>query len=319
MPHGYYAVKKEAYLMHAMRLGRAAGSLIVASLAAACSGTDMATLPPGSQTSTTATAAAQFNHMGDSVLAAGGSASDAAPFYGAAGVIGESPNVGSVSMSIDGSAITMNAVAVAMAINAGPVIACPVPPTSSGSAAPFVCPWGVPALTRTLFAWSPSAPTRIVELVATSDTGAIGTPVPLMLPGGSATPVGVGTSAGAMGDTSSLRAALTRPIPAHLEYRDSTHVWWGISGTQTNAAKPTGGSCPLPPTAASSAARPGALPAMKCQLATFAFAFTGVAAAPPVPMRGNAGVTGTHAVSLAGATLTGLYFTLMFPVPTTTP
>src|ERR1039457_204347 len=167
----------------------AAGAIFVAGLAVvACS--NALTSPAPAPTSTAA--AAQFNHMGDSVLASGGSASDAAPFYGAAGVIDQSPNVATISVSIDGAAVSMSAVAVAMEVFGGPMIACPVPPVGSGTAAPFVCPWGIPRVTRTLFAWTPAKPTLIVTLVASSDTGSIGTPIPILIPG-TATAGGVGT------------------------------------------------------------------------------------------------------------------------------
>ena len=275
--------------------------------------------PATSTTTTTAAAAVQFNHMGDSVLATGGSASDAAPFYGAAGVIGESPNVATIPVSIDGHAVSMSAVAVAMEVVGGALIACPVPPIGSGTAAPFVCPWGIPRVTRTLFAWSATKPTSIVTFVASADTGAIGMPIPVDIPG-TATPVGVGTTIGTMVDSAAgLINALIRPIPAHLEYGDGTHTWWGVSGTQKNSVKPNGGSCPVPPTATGAAARPGAMPAAMCQLADFTFTFSGVVSIPPVALRNNTGVTGTHTVSVSGAVLTGAYFKLLVPAPVTHP
>ena len=294
----------------------AAGAIFVAGLAVvACSN---ALTSPGTGPTSTA-AAAQFNHMGDSVLASGGSASDAAPFYGAAGVIDQSPNVATISVSIDGAAVSMSAVAVAMEVFGGPMIACPVPPVGSGTAAPFVCPWGIPRVTRTLFAWTPATPTRIVTLVASSDTGSIGTPIPILIPG-TATAGGVGTTIGTLVDSGpGLLNALTRPIPAHLEYGDGTHTWWGTSGTQTNSVKPNGGSCPVPPVAVATAPRPGAMPAATCQLADFTFSFSGVVGIPPVAIRSNTGVTGTHTVGVSGASLTGVYFKLALPVPVTHP
>jgi hypothetical protein len=294
----------------------AAGTILVAGLAAvACSN---AVTSPGAGT-TSATAAAQFNRMGDSVLASGGTAGDAAPFYGAAGVIGQSPNVATITVSVDGASVSMSAVAVAMEVFGGPLIACPVPPVGSGTAAPFVCPWGIPRVTRTLFAWTPAKPTLIVTLVASSDTGSIGTPIPILVPG-TATPVGVGTTLGTMVDSGpGLLNALTRPIPAHLEYGDGTHTWWGVSGTQSNSVKPKGGACPAPPTATTTAPRPGAIPAAVCQLADFTFSFSGVVGAPPVAIRNNTGVTGTHTVGVTGASLTGVYFKLALAMPVTHP
>jgi hypothetical protein len=294
----------------------AGGAILVAGLAAAACSSGP-TMPVS--TGTNATAAALFNHMGDSVVASGGTVSDAAPYYGAAGVIGESPNVVAIPVSVDGATISMNAVAVAMEVFGGPMIACPVPPVGSGTAAPFVCPWGIPRVTRTLFAWTGTKPTTIVTLVASADTGAIGTPIPIFLPG-TATPVGVGTTVGTMVDSlAGLLSALLRPIPAHLEYGDGTHVWWGISGTQKNSVKPNGGKCPPPPTATGTAARPGAIPAATCQLADFTFAFSGVVGVPPIVLRSNTGATGTHTVSVSAAALTGVYFKLSLPVPATHP
>ena len=110
-----------------------------------------------------------------------------------------------------------------------------------------------------------------------------------------------------------------RPIPAHLEYGDGTHTWWGVSGSQKNSVKPNGGSCPVPPTATGAAARPGAMPAAMCQLADFTFTFSGVVSIPPVALRNNTGVTGTHTVSVSGAVLTGAYFKLLVPAPVTHP
>ena len=293
----------------------AAGTVLLAGLAAAaCSSGPTTPATGGTNTS----AAAQFNHMGDSVLASGGSVSDAAPYYGAAGVIGQSPSVAAIAVSIDGNTVSMSAVAVAMEVFGGPLIACPVPPVGSGTAAPFVCPWGIPSMTRTFFAWTAANPTAIVTFVASADTGAIGTPIPVYLPG-TVTPVGVGTTIGTMVDSlGGLLSALMRPIPAHLEYGDGTHTWWGVSGTQKNSVKPNGGSCPAPPTAVGTAARPGAMPAATCQLADFTFAFSGVVGVPPVALRNNTGATGTHTVSVSGAALTGVYFKLALPQPPVT-
>ena len=296
----------------------AAGTILVAGLAAAACSSDSSSTGPGPVTSN-ATAAAQFNHMGDSVLAAGGTASDAAPFYGAAGVLGQSPLATTISVNIDGSAVSMSAVAVAMEVVGGPMIACPLPPVGSGSAGPFVCPWGIPRVTRTLFAWAPATPTKIVTLVASADTGAIGTPTPILIPG-TGTPLGVGTTIGSMVDSlTGLLGALMKPIPAHLEYGDGTHTWWGTSGHQTNTVKPMGGTCPVPPTTGSTATHPGAMPAATCQLADFTFAFNGVVGVAPVVLKNNLGVSGTHTVGVTGASLSGVYYKLALAVPVRTP
>lgn len=287
------------------------GAALAAGLAAAaCSRSDMGTAPTNNTANLTV--AAQFNHMGDSVRAAGGSASDAAPFYGAAAVVGQAPSIQTVSVMIDDTATTMNAVAVAEEIFAGPMIACPVPAMAAGWAAPFICPWGIPRVTRTLFAWTPDKPTRIVTLVATTDSSAIGIPIPIYFPG-TATPKGMGTSTGALADSdSSVHSALIRPIPAHLEYNDRHRTWWGISGTQTDSVAPTGVSCRPAPTDSSSAPRPNVMPFARCQLANFTFAFDGVVSRPPIPIFGDtaAVMTSTHTLSMASSSLSGIYLKL---------
>jgi hypothetical protein len=214
----------------------------------------------------------------------------------------------------------MNAVAIAIEVNGGALIMCPVPPVSSGVAAPYVCPWGIPRVTRALFAWSLADPRRIVTLVATSDSGAIGTPIPVALPGSSA-PTGVGTTSGTMADSAKgLGSAIAIPIPAHLELRESSHLWWGVSGTQTNKVKPNGASCHPSPTATDEAPKAGVIPVGICQLADFSFTFSGVVAAPPFPMPSSASVSGTRKVSVSAASLTGIYFRLFAPgVAATTP
>jgi hypothetical protein len=289
-----------------------AGTALIAGLAAvACSRSDAGTAPVNDGANVTA--AAQFNHMGDSIVAAGGSANDAAPFYGAAAVVGQAPTFQTVSVMIDDTATTMNAVAVAEEIFAGPKIACPVPAMAAGAAAAFVCPWGIPRVTRTLFAWTATKPVRIVTLVASADSGAIGIPVPIFLFPGSANPMGMGTFGGVLADSdSSVHAALIRPIPAHLEYNDDHRTWWGISGTQTDSVAPTGVSCRPAPTDSSSAPRPNAMPFAHCQQANFTFAFNGVVSRPPVPIFGDtaAVMTTTHAVSMATASISGIYLKL---------
>jgi len=285
----------------------AALAFVATVLAGGCS-SDVAPTSSGGMADTTL--AARFNHMGDSVIAAGGSASDAAPFYGAAGLAGLSSAVATVSVSIDGTPTTLSAIASAVEISGGPMIACPVPLTEPTAAAPFLCPWGIPRVTRTIFAWDPAKPARIVTLVATVDSGPIGTPTPVVVVGsGGRSTIGVGTTA-LIDSGTGTAAAVLRPIPAHLEYADGTgSVWWGISGTQRNTVMPNGKPCPPPPTAAKEAPRPGVIPASVCGLADFTFSFNGKVAAPPIAFPRNA-ATGTHTVSLGAASLTGIYFRL---------
>ena len=303
--------------MTARAVVMAGTAVFAAAVAAACSRHDI----PTSLTNGTAnaTAAAQFNQMGDSVLAVGGSASDAAPFFGAAGVIDRAPGIQTISVTVDGTATTMNAVAVAVEIFGGAMIACPVPGMGTGTAAPFVCPWGIPRVTRTLFAWAPTKPRQIVTLIASTDSGSIGIPIWAV---GSTTPVGMGTASGTPEDSAtSVDSALTRPIPAHLEYRLGWHTWWGISGKQMNTVKPTGASCWVPPANAASDPRPNAIPFSMCQLADFTFAFNGTVARPPVAIWGNttANTSTTHTVGLTLTPITGVYFKLLTPGVVTTP
>jgi hypothetical protein len=284
---------------------------------AACSRSDLATAPLTGTAN--AAAAAQFNRMGDSVIAAGGSPSDAAPFYGAAGVLDQAPDFQSVSIDIDGTATPMNAVAVAVEIFGGPMIACPVPAMETGAAAPYVCPWGVPRVTRTLFAWTPARPTRIVTLVASTDSGSIGTPVPVAMPG-SATPSGMGTSQGALVDSdTSIASAVARPIPAHLEFNDARRTWWGISGTQSNTVTLTGAPCRRPPADSASAPHPDAIPVSRCQLADFTFSFSGTVARPPVAIFGDANMTGTHTLNMGLTPVKGVYLNLLSAALVTPP
>jgi hypothetical protein len=275
--------------------------------AGACSHDGTPTSPAGT---TSATIAAQFNRMGDSVLASGGSTADAAPFYGAAGLAGLAPQITTVTIDIDGTPTKLSAVALAIQISGGPMIACPLPMTGSSAVAPFLCPWGIPLVTRTLFAWSPDKPARIITLVAMVDSGPISTPSPIMGVGtvtGTATGVGTTTASDSATATSS---AVLRPIPAHLEYSDGAGaVWWGTSGTQRNSVKANGKACPAPPTATANAPRPGAIPPSSCQQADFTFAFSGAVGVPPIPLRKNS-ASGTHTISLNSLALTGVFLKL---------
>ncbi|HXD21738.1 MAG TPA: hypothetical protein VN613_00160 [Gemmatimonadaceae bacterium] len=289
-----------------------AGTALLAGLAAvACSRSDLSTSPTGTVASNAA--AAQFNQMGDSIRAAGGSANDAAPFYGAAAVIGQAPNIQTVSIMIDDTATTMNAVAVAEEIFAGPKIACPVPAMAAGADAPFICPWGIPRVTRTLFAWTTTRPIKILTLVASEDSTSIGIPVPVFFPGTS-TPGGMGTPMGTLADSdSSSHMAMIRPIPAHLTLFANHRTWWGTSGTQTDSVAPNGAPCRPAPTDSASAPRPGVMPSGRCQLANFTFAFSGSVIRPPIAIFGDSATmaaASTHTVSMSSAALTGFYLKL---------
>ena len=280
---------------------RFAALACVCTLAGACSHDTVPTSPAGT---VSATVAAQFNRMGDSVLASGGSAADAAPYYGAAGLAGLAPVIASVTITIDGTPTTLSAIASAVEISGGPMIACPLPMTTSTAAAPFVCPWGIPHITRTIFAWEPARPARIVTLVAMVDSGPIATPPLVLIPGS-----GIGTVT-PFDSATSILSAILRPIPAHLEYWDGTGaVWWGTNGTQVNSVKPNGKACPAPPTATANAPRPGAIPMSTCQLADFTLSFSGTVGVPPIALRRNT-ATGTHAISLTAVALSGIYLKL---------
>src|ERR1019366_6208217 len=167
-----------------------------------------------------------------------------------------------------------------------------------------VCPWGIPHITRTIFAWEPARPARIVTLVAMVDSGPIATPPRVLIPGsaiGTVTPFDSATS---------ILSAILRPIPAHLEYWDGTGaVWWGTNGTQRNSVKPNGRACPAPPTATANAPRTGVIPRSNCQLADFTFSFSGMVGVPPIVLRNNA-ASGTHTISLSSLAVTGVYLKL---------
>ena len=292
----------------------AAPLLAVTAFVTACSRAEAPTTPVADGS---ASIAATFNSMGDSVIASGGSTEDAAPFYGAAGLAALSPNVTSLMIDVDGTPTKFDGLAVATEIFGGPLFACPLPLVGSGMAAPFVCPWGVPRVTRTLFAWSPTRPMQIVTLVASVDSGPIGTPIPIFVPG-TATPMGVGTTTGSMLDSAhAIAPVLLRPIPAHLEYSDGKRgMWWGTSGTQMNTVKPNGASCAPPPTSTAAAPRPNAIPPSRCQLADFTFSFSGTVSRPPIALRGNNG-SGTHALQMGPVAMTGLYLKLGVPIAAT--
>jgi len=291
---------------------RSAALACVCTLAGACSREAAPTSPVGT---VPATVAAQFNRMGDSVLASGGSAADAAPYFGAAGLAGLAPEIATVTVVIDGTPTKLSAIASAIEISGGPMIACPLPMTGSRAAAAFVCPWGIPRVTRTLFAWVPGRPARIVTLVAMVDSGPIATPPSVMIVGsGSGTVTGVGTATTSDSATSAS-SAIIRPIPAHLEYWDGAgSVWWGTSGTQRNSVKPNGKACPAPPTATANAPRPGVIPRSNCQLADFTFSFSGTVGVPPIVLRQNA-ANGTHTISLNALSVSGIYLKLALMAP----
>ena len=286
---------------------KSAALACVCSLAGACSHETAPTSPAGT---TSVTVAAQFNRMGDSVLASGGSAADAAPYFGAAGLAGLAPEITTITIDIDGTPTKLSAIASAIEISGGPMILCPLPMTGSTAAAPFVCPWGIPRVTRTLFAWVPGRPARIVTLVAMVDSGPIATPLPVMIAGsGSGTVTGVGTATTSDSATST-GSAIIRPIPAHLEYADGVGAaWWGTNGTQRNSVKPNGKTCPAPPTATANAPRPGVIPPSSCQLADFTFSFNGTVGVPPIVLRKNT-ASGTHTVSLNASAVSGVYLKL---------
>lgn len=269
-------------------------------LAVACS-TDRPTSPRDTDP---VSAAAEFNRLGDSVMAAGGASADAAPFYGAAGVVGLAREITTVAINVDGEEVKLNAIAIAVEIPGGPMIMCPLSPTTTGRAAPYVCPWGIPHVTRTLFAWRPGRTSQIVTLSAMVDSGPVGIPVPVLFAGAAGTP---------RDSASSTDAATARPIPAHLEYWDGTgRLWWGIGGTQANSVKPTGKDCPAPPTSDADKPRAGILPRATCQLAEFTFAFDARAGAPPFFWRWNDADSDKrlHNLVLKGAALTGAYLKL---------
>jgi hypothetical protein len=268
------------------------------SVVGGCSSESRPTAPASAGTSAALAVAANFQHLGDSVTAAHGDTDAAGRYYGAAAVLRRVPVFDTVTIVIDGVPTAFDAVALVVDDTGGPAI-CPIPPVDDASDMPYECPWGFPRMTRTLFAWQPDRVPHIVQLVALSDSGAIGLPSALRPEGDSA----------------------LIDVPARLKYFDGAGgFWWGTAGSQTNSVTATGLPCPSPAdtAAAGSSASPDRdghgwgrlqMATVTCQMASFSFAFSGTVSVPPF-LRGWNSATGTHTVALAASSVPGAYVTL---------
>ncbi|MDE3152160.1 MAG: hypothetical protein KGL93_07925 [Gemmatimonadota bacterium] len=294
------------------------------SAAAGCSSDSRPTAPLQSSQTVALAVAKTFDRMGDSVVAAHGDSDAATRYYGAAAVLRRIPAFDTITITIDSVPMQFNAVGLAVTDSGGPAT-CPMPPMDDDRDAAYECPWGIPHTTRTLFAWQPGHPPHIIQLVATSDSGAIG------LPNRHRSGDGASDTTTATVSTDSTGALL---IPARLKYfsGDGTGVWWGTSGSQMNAVQANTTPCPKDTSAAdststdstSSADRGGMggdreghgwnglhMATASCQTATLTFAFSGTVSLPPVDWWHRNTASGTHTISLAASSVPGASVTMV--------
>ncbi len=299
----------------------------ISSVAAGCSSDQHPTAPLTQSQSVALAVAANFNRLGDSVVAAHGDSDAANRYYGAAAVLRRAPVFDTITIDIDSVPMQFNAVALAVDDTGGPS-ACPVPPMDNDADAQFECPWGMPRATYTLFAWQPGQPPHIVQLTASVDSSSIG------LPGRWRWGMDTTTADTTSADTTSTGALIIR-IPARLKYfaGDGTGIWWGSDGYQVNTVTPSGTPCPVDTAAAdttsssdsASTNRAGYgwsreghgwgglhINSASCQLAGFTFEFAGTVRVPPLNWWNHNTATGTHTISLASSSVPGAYVTLGF-------
>ncbi len=282
----------------------------ISSAAVGCSSDTHPTAPLSHNPSAAFAVARTFQSMGDSVVAAHGDSGEAIRYYGAAAVLRRVPAFDTITIMVDSVPMTFNAVAIAVNDTGGPA-GCPMPPMDDDRDAEFECPWGTPHMTRTLFAWQADSLPHIVQLVAMSDSSAIGLP--------------------RFGDRQHDDSAVdsVSSIPARLKYfARGSGVWWGTAGTQLDSVAPNGTPCPVDTTAADSASADGAshhereghgwgqftVTNANCQMADFSFAFAGIVSVPPVNWWHRNSATGTHTISLVASTVPGAYLTLGLPM-----
>ncbi|HVA58809.1 MAG: hypothetical protein WBQ26_00755 [Gemmatimonadaceae bacterium] len=271
----------------------------IAIVVAGCSSGSRPTAPASASHSAALVVAANFQRLGDSVTAVHGDTDDAGRYYGAAAVLRRVPVFDTITIMVDHAPMTFDAVALAVD-DTGSLAGCPIPPMDDDSDAQYECPWGMPRMTRTLFAWQPGDARHIVQIVALADTGAIGLP-PFGRPPRS--------------DTAGIA------VPARLKYFDGAGgTWWGSAGSQSNSVTPNGQPCPAPADTArsDSSASPDRdghhwghmqMATVTCQMASFSFAFTGTVSVPPVAWARNT-AAGSHSISLATSSVPGAYVTL---------
>ncbi|MGH7669568.1 MAG: hypothetical protein ACRENQ_08730 [Gemmatimonadaceae bacterium] len=295
---------------------------------AGCSSDTRPTAPLVSSQSTAAAlaVAATFNRMGDSVVAQHGDSDAANRYYGAAAVLRRVPVFDTITISIDSVPMTFNAVALDVT-DSGSTDLCPMPPMANGADAQFLCPWGMPHSTRTLFAWQPGHPPHIVQLVATADSSAIGLPgLWRWIAAGADTTTTMDSTSTAGAGTGAIAAFR---VPAQLEYfsGDGTGIWWGSNGTQMNSVTPNGNPCGTPSDStasdSSSSANAGAnanregygwgglhISSVSCQMADFSFQFAATVRVPPINWWHHNTASGTHTVSLDPSHVPGAYVTI---------
>ncbi len=287
--------------------------LVVAAISSAvvgCSSDTHPTAPLSQNTSAAFAVARTFQSMGDSVVAARGDSGEAIRYYGAAAVLRRVPVFDTITIMVDSVPMTFDAVAIAVNDTGGPA-GCPMPPMDDDQDAQYECPWGTPHMTRTLFAWQADSLPHIVQLVAMSDSGAIGLPA---------------FGEHQRGDSS---ADSVSSIPARLKYfARGSGIWWGTAGTQHDSVAPNGNPCPVDTAAADSASADTAshhereghgwgqftMTNANCQMADFSFDFEGTVSVPPVDWWHRNSASGTHTISLAASKVPGAYLTLGVPM-----
>ncbi len=293
----------------------------ITSAAVGCSSDTRPTAPSTANQSAALAVAATFNHMGDSVVAQHGDTDAANRFYGAAAVLRRIPVFDTITITIDSVPMTFNAVALDVA-DTGSTTMCPMPPMDNDGDAEFLCPWGRPHDTRTLFAWQPGQPPHIVQLVAVNDSSAIGLPGRWRWMSGGDTTTSMDSTS-----TDSAGSSVVFRIPARLKYfsGDGTGIWWGSDGSQMNSVTPNGKPCPTPSdtTAADSTSsgdrggfgggREGHgwgglhINSVSCQMADFTFQFAGTVRVPPLSWWHHNTASGTHTLSLDASSVPGAY------------
>ena len=295
-----------------------------------CSSDQRPTAPLASDPSAALAVAATFNRMGDSVVAQHGDSDAANRFYGVAALLRRVPVFDTITITVDSEPMMFNAVALDVTDTGGTGL-CPMPPMDNDGDAQFLCPWGRPHSTRTLFAWQPGQPPHIVQLVAVNDSSAIGLPGRWRWFAAGSDTMTTHDSTG----TDSTGSIATFLVPARLKYfsGDGSGIWWGSDGSQMNAVTPNGQACPTPgdttasdstsSDSTSSGNRGGFggereghgwgglhINSVSCQMADFTFQFTGTVRVPPVTWWHHNTASGTHSISLDASHVPGAYVTI---------
>jgi hypothetical protein len=280
----------------------------LSSPAVGCSSNTGPAAPPSSGTMVALAMAADFQRLGDSATTVHGDTESAIRFYGAAAVLRRVPAFATITIMVDSVPTTFDAVALAVD-DADASVACRVPPSDDDTGAPSDCSRGMAAFTRTLFAWEPGNPAHVLQLVATADSGSIGSP---------------GRRRAQPGDIATGDSADTPTVlePAHLAYFDRAGVAWsGSAGYEHNAV--TVGSDPCAQPSGSAVAIEAAYPVRRewgpysmatvpCHVAMFGFVVAGTVTVPQRRWVTNS-ATATHTLSLVSLAIPGAYITLGAP------